>query len=103
MSDRPIQVDDLVRVAHDCCGAWYGQIFSVTGFTEPVVVCCPRCQIAIRTVAAINGDNAHPHANSGAIYFAPISWLKRIPPLGELEGEDVSTREPEEALLCNRG
>lgn len=79
---EPIKVGDLVYVARDCCGRYLGRIFVVeifgTGSAE-----CAFCKTWHRnvTLAADNSIQAlGNHGNLGLIH-----WLRRIPPLGELD------------------
>ena len=84
--DRPIQVGDLVQVVRwPCCDKHLGKTTDVVGFYTIEgggAMCC--------------GSMNYPVGAAGAIlkgqFFAPISWLKRIPPLDELEG--TKTDEP---------
>ena len=82
MSER-IAVGDLVQVVRwPCCGRYLGEIHGVFGFgTLDATYACNGCN-AKRDVspAARIGDAK----SSGLV---PLEWLKRIPPLSELEGE----------------
>lgn len=83
MSDRPIQPGDLVIQVrgHSCALEMYGGkpfqvqaiLYSLHGFS------CNKCR---RTNVYPPADFVEPPQH-GAI---PLVWLKRIPPLGELEG-----------------
>lgn len=94
MSDRPIQVGDLVQaVRWPCCGKWLGMIFRVNAFKGVEAgerLGCSNCGVAMPEVSQAYD------VWSIAGRSAPITWLKRIPPLEELEGqrtqEDI--REP---------
>ena len=93
MSDRPIQVGDLVQVIKPlfCCGdtSHCGRIFKVIVFnTDLADTACQLC-----------GGTANPTANalfSGATIGYDVRRLKRIPPLSELEGErtEENLKEP---------
>ena len=81
MSDRPIAVGDLVVVARDCCGHWLGRVFVAGEFMKTPRLECGEC-------------NWHSSATAvkvehyiGRMWCMNLSWLKRIPPLSELEGE----------------
>jgi hypothetical protein len=91
VSERPIQVGDLVQVVRDCCGHWLGSVFTVGSFTNAVKVECNFCPpgYPTQTVVAIRSGRAR-------MYCCPLPWLKRIPPLSELEGEkkDEQLKEP---------
>lgn len=87
MSER-IAVGDLVQIVRwPCCGRYLGEIHGVRGFGQlSATYACNGC-CAKRAVvpAALIGDAK----SSGLV---PLAWLKRIPPLSELEG--VRTEEP---------
>jgi hypothetical protein len=80
VSDRPIQVGDLVQVVrgHECD---LGSTFRVGQIREPTLWgwICPKCSCIDRSPEL--------WADRGDEHGAPLSWLKRIPPLDELEGE----------------
>ena len=87
MSDKPIQVGDLVVMVrgHECTLAKYGGIpWRVAGLINQTGGgwTCPRCHEHSLAPEALQG------AQRNTILTAlPITWLKRIPPLSELEGE----------------
>ena len=90
--DRPIAVGDLVVVvkATHCCGSLknVGRVFRVLEFRSYDGKCA-ACGIAgDRSMLAF----ARPKPSNGYSLFR----LKRIPPLGELEGErtEENLREP---------
>ncbi len=87
VTDRTaIQVGDLVQVVHSCCGVFVGAIATVSGFAEPATHPCIDCgRVASGLVRAKFDRNTFPKA-------CPVAWLKRIPPLEELEG--TKTDEP---------
>lgn len=76
---EPIKRGDLVMVIRDCCGRYLGDTFTVAesrvGFGN---VYCDFCR------------TYHPY---GTLFFRrngtrrgyPVDWLKRIPPLFELD------------------
>lgn len=80
--DKPISVGDLVVVVRSCCDRFMEgvTIFKVAVMrqTRPADLCtyCSR--------ALPNGTYA---ADNPQYSGAPVGWLKRIPPLDELEGE----------------
>jgi hypothetical protein len=84
MSEQ-IKVGDLVVVVrwpHSCQGnKFLGSVFRIGALSSSVQ--CPRCGEIFKTPVA------HPEEKSRAI---PLAWLKRIPPLSELETE--KTNEP---------
>lgn len=84
MSDRPIEVGDLVVVVrgHECVVSALGGI--------PFVVDAVRAADERFTCSRCGADpaaDAQPYAKFRGIMFCgvPIAWLKRIPPLAELE------------------
>ena len=91
MSDRPIQVGDMVMVVRGvtCCGSLTGsegKIFAVTSiFTDTKGYICDFCEAKNEQYAA-RGLPGTPRA-------IDLDRLKRIPPLSELE----ETKETAEA------
>ena len=79
MSDRPIQVGDLVVVVNTCCppATANGDIFRVGALFDTKTM----CQICGHRN---HGLHAGLRQTSSGV---PVPWLKRIPPLEELEGE----------------
>ena len=85
MSDRPIQAGDLVVVVMGCDKNAFGMIFKVREIYErhaplPCVFCNQKH----------SGKYAGAERPFGGIKHytrAPLNWLKRIPPLEELEGK----------------
>ena len=87
MSDRPITVGDLVVTVRSCCdrymdGVYTFQVDSIV-YREFTTV-CEGCRQRLP-----KGNFAR---DTTSYYGAPVSWLKRIPPLDELEG--TKTDEP---------
>ena len=89
MSDRPIQVGDLVVVAHACCKGserLLGLVFKANPPAHRPFECsdCGRLHPA-------------PHfTDEQGLHYA--SWrLKRIPPLSELEGQRTEEKLKEPA------
>ena len=80
MSDKPISVGDLVVVVRDCCGMRPGLIFTVNSFFQAKGRKCMYCGEKVMGTLV---DGVEDQEN----YGGEISWLKRIPPLSELEGE----------------
>lgn len=78
-----IKVGDLVQIVRwSCCGAYLGAIFRVVEVDSYGMP--PRC----RQCGADIQHKTFAFEGSGiAFWAAPLSWLKRIPPLDELEGE----------------
>ena len=77
--DRPIQVGDLVVVVRwNCCGVHSGAVRTVKSFELSSNAMCSKCfQQGPHTMYA----RLSPDGD------APVAWLKRIPPLDELEGK----------------
>ena len=80
MSDRPIQVGDLVVVVKwPCCGKFLGHVFQVrTVWGNYNTGRCSLCGSFVGELWSV-GD--------GRFAAWPTAWLKRIPPLSELEGQ----------------
>ena len=81
---QPIQPGDLCIVVRDCCGEWLGRLISVREIKLIPRLYCDVCYYSIvdslGVFNAIDGD--------GKMRRVPLSWLKRIEPLAELEGAD---------------
>lgn len=88
---EPIKVGDLVMIVCQCCSDDYlGQIFTVQELAQGSE--CDDCGAQDdRPSAILELENAEYLA-----WGLPMSWLKRIPPLSELEGEkrDEKLTEP---------
>jgi hypothetical protein len=83
---EPIKAGDLVVVVHDCCGHWLGKVFTVRNVgRESDLLECGVCAFKSENYSDL-AFNAH-WSRKGQVWCAPTSWLKRIPPLSELEGE----------------
>jgi hypothetical protein len=80
VSDKPISVGDLCVVFRGCCDSvrCLGQIF-VFGEARRKSTKCPSC-------GQVNDEDHAGVANFRA--GVPMRWVKRIPPLDELEGVD---------------
>lgn len=88
---EPISIGDLVVVVKACCskltesGSAFGTVGTVVGFNTGDSR-CPHCNW-----------NAHiTWAELDSGHEAYVAWVKRIPPLSELEGEqrDEKLTEP---------
>ena len=93
-ANQPIAVGDLVQVVRwPCCGASLGRVATVTQIGRRVTIehGCTTCS----TTKTATGASA-PAVQVGHELLWPLAWIKRIPPLSELEGvktqEDI--REP---------
>ena len=90
MSDRPIQVGDLVQVVRPtrCCGGTktIGWTYLVMSFNSMDSYKCEACGAITRS----------PVADRGYGWGCTVDRLKRIPPLSELEGQRTQEdlREP---------
>jgi hypothetical protein len=90
----PIGLGDSVYVwKWHACGCGLGRVGVVTrmGFTLNTTG-CTCCRTPVTGKDAIDGLSLDGKFN------APIEWVKRIPPIGELEGqpsqEDIKTKDP---------
>ena len=85
-AERPIAVGDLVVFVRSCCigfrnGASIFRVAEIITLQGAICEFCNR-RLPSESYASISvGD-----------FGAPFSWLKRIPPLSDLEG--VRTEEP---------
>lgn len=82
MSDRPIQVGDLVVMVRGCKPPLYGSIFKVSTIKHRN---CNPCSICFRDHSGLFAYSEQLYARTNNC--APFSFLKRIPPLSELESE----------------
>ena len=82
MTDRSaIEVGDLAMLVRSCCNRYLGRVFRVAGF-EPHQDCfaCSFCGTEHPAMTlALTGEKEK-------FATAPLPWIKRIPPLDELEG-----------------
>jgi hypothetical protein len=78
--NEPISVGDLVQVVRwPCCGRGnLGMIFTVGVIDNNLFRCTPD---------GCGKEHKGPNAALRGKIAAPLAWLKRIPPLSELEGE----------------
>jgi hypothetical protein len=87
--DKPISVGDLVMVVRCCCVAYLdgnGPIFRVHKIhSRGRGTVCTHCRAKLPL-----SDRATDTAYVGV----PLPWLKRIPPLEELEGREENLKEP---------
>lgn len=85
MSDRTIQAGDLVQIVKSCCNFRLGSYFTVEDITTPHKAGqqWAECDICMAKVARFRDVVALEDQRTPW----PISWLKRIPPLSELEGQ----------------
>jgi len=97
MSDKPISVGDLVQVVRwgKCrCNGRLGLIFRVSSMGEwDAGGFCSNC----KTQSVIPPGVKFTYARAeGMAAYAPVHWLRRIPPLDDLEGEkrDEKLKEP---------
>lgn len=87
MSERPIEVGDLVQVVRTCCHQHgrFGKIFTVASILKSVTSECNRGHTTF-------GDVCRWDDRDETVYL-PMQWLKRIPPLSELESTDETIKE----------
>jgi hypothetical protein len=83
---RDIKVGDLVMVVRDCCGKWVGRTFPVgpIKFEDPRN--CDYCRSDLSGMAFV-GNGWFSKVDGKTHYAMPRQWVKRIPPLSELENE----------------
>lgn len=75
---EPIKPGDLVMQIHSCCPRYLGRIFKV-GDVVTHLFKCGSCDTQ-------GWGESRTMAYTKNIASAPIEWLKRIPPLDEMEG-----------------
>jgi hypothetical protein len=86
--DKPISVGDLVQVVTPCCDMVRGWTFTVTVIQYRTwQTQCDGCGHKAKGYYAAKADSAGPHGEAGC----PVPFLKRIPPLDELD--DVRTED----------
>ena len=87
---REIKTGDMVVIVYQCCSvdSELGHVFRVTKVLETGTG-CSYCGDTFEGLCAEAADGSGPHA-------VPLHWLKRIPPLEELEGQNQKEdlREP---------
>lgn len=84
MSDKPISVGDLVVVVRSHCGQHIGEVHRVIAMDDAPNFACSFCDTVLGPIScALVTDSP----DGRKLYRPPLSWLKRIPPLEELEGE----------------
>lgn len=100
MSDRHIQPGDLVYVYRDCCGHYVGIHFVVAKIDSDFGQ-CGYCLEYKAAKMAYPEPSTEPKNLLLMLNFLPVEWLKRVPPLTDLEGElaGVPARTPEEVLV----
>jgi hypothetical protein len=79
-----IKSGDIVMVIRDCCGHWVGKVFTAGEdlFGEGY---CEHCNYS-----KIERSVKNPEwSEIGQIFALPAKWLKRIPPLDELERDQI--------------
>lgn len=87
--DKPISVGDMVMVVRDCCSKYLGLTFRVEEVWTPSQgVICTECRLDFGSIAV--AETGMPKGiPAGRL---PLAWLKRIPPLSELEGEKTDEK-----------
>ncbi len=83
MSDRPIRVGDLVVQIKTCCEP--DEFVGIPFVVEKLVFCSAPCSECGDSYSGL-----HVYEQEDEDWFEawiPIHWLKRIPPLSELESE----------------
>lgn len=76
----PIQAGDLVQVVRGCCGRYVGIPRRVASFRQADSK-CPKCGYEMYGFTKAVFENCEMPRG------APLHWLRRIPPLSELEGQ----------------
>jgi hypothetical protein len=83
-----IRVGDLVMIVRSCCASasvYEGHVYSVVGFSSRGTIHNsgnnPCGYSGSETVAILDGHSV--------TWGRPLSWLKRIPPLDELERDQI--------------
>lgn len=78
---EPIKVGDLVQVVYVCCDkTWLNNIFQVSVIDIGKCSCVTCGKQTLREACA----------SGMSIFVIPTSWLKRIPPLSELESTETN-------------
>ena len=88
MSDKPIQVGDLVMIVRwPCCGVALGRVFIVGGFIMA------DCDFVCNYCRTIMPRVPHPVSDGPKLtrLSAPITWVKRLDP--DALKDDVPTKE----------
>lgn len=84
--DRPIQVGDLVQVVKSCCDRHTrSPVFVVSKIFPAGDEECLFCDHKFKRVIEAGDEEGWSY---------PLEWLKRIPPLEELEGVEREAKVP---------
>jgi hypothetical protein len=76
---EPIKAGDLVQVVrHPCCGAYLGRVFVVGIKSKETDAYCSACRADLPWGYWVQRGSTKEGYD--------VTWLKRIPPLDELEG-----------------
>lgn len=81
MSEKIAVGDLVVVVRQDCCTKYLGRVFRVMTMDKTPLKCY-GCG-TMHAISVIAGSNL----TNGNLCWAPASWLRKIPPLSELEGQ----------------
>lgn len=92
---EPIKAGDLIQVVRSCCGVFVGHVWIVekVGPLRANVLECNACNFSSNSPGLLAFND---HWQPGTAWVLPVAWLKRIPPLSELEVErrDETLKEP---------
>lgn len=83
--DKPISVGDMVQLVRGCNIDAMGLVFRVSKIYERAGV--RPCYYCDQSHNGQYVDSEQPFGGAHNYSRSPIWWLKRIPPLEELEGE----------------
>ena len=82
---EPIKVGDLVTVVRTCCSTTADESIGLIGTVTTIEAF--RTGTWACTYCSADGNDLKAKFSNSSFPIAPLSWLKRIPPLSELEGE----------------
>ena len=71
-----------MQVVNSHCGQYLGAIRKVVGLVQADNFCCSLCD---KNIGPLTYAEVEMDAGSKLVW-PPVAWLKRIPPLQELEG-----------------
>jgi hypothetical protein len=90
-----IEAGDLVMIVRECHGlqaynaSGIGYVFTVSYVEHQEMEHCAACFGSHTGLFAVS-----THEFGNGCLQAPVSWLKKIPPLSELEGKEERELEP---------
>lgn len=94
--EKPIEAGDLVIITWRCCGAFSGMIKTVDRiYEEPIAMGYGlRCAMCNKHVDYSTLADLSPTFQGFTYARAPLAWLRRIPPMEELQSDRLREEQP---------